>query len=177
MTNPREYYTKYLTDRRGMYGQRFDRYNLLAYQLIAHGMMNDNSTLLDVGAGWTEFDFHLRTAHDWMGRYIGIDAGFDGTLLEETDFSRYAGADYIVCTEVLEHLHDPMPVLRDMLSHVRPSMMVVTVPNPAVVDVLACDPTHVSVISAADLESAGFGVCAVALFGKHGDTLLGVRSI
>lgn len=161
----------YLTTRSGRYERRLPRFRALSDVLLSHGMTNEH-TLVDVGAGWTEFDFHLRTDHGWLGRYLPIDGGLDATDLNVwTPAHAY---DYMVATEVVEHVYDPHRLLDVMVAATR-GLVVITTPNPAAVDVLACDPTHVSEVHGAHLRARGWHVQATSMFGKPGDTLFAWR--
>jgi hypothetical protein len=55
--------------------------------------------------GRTELDVCLRTDHGWRGRYVPVDAWYDGVDLE--DWTPPREADWFTGLEVLEHLKDP----------------------------------------------------------------------
>lgn len=69
---------RYLRSRSGCYAWRALRYRAAAGALVEMGL-DDDSLLVDVGAGWTEFDFCLRSEFRWRGRYHPVDAMLDGT--------------------------------------------------------------------------------------------------
>jgi hypothetical protein len=73
--------------------------------------------------------------------------------------------------EVVEHLHRPERLLFEMVQAARRGV-VITTPNSEAVDVLTCDPTHVSVVPAWGLELMGFTVERASWFGIPDDSLL-----
>ncbi len=129
----------YLKERTGKYEWRAVRYCETADFLFSAGL-NDDCTVVDVGAGWTEFDYCLRTQYNWRGRYIPVDGGIDGVDLNE--WSPPRRADFFVALEILEHVYDPRRLLDAMLAKTDKGIAIST-PNPATVDVFAMDPTHV----------------------------------
>lgn len=166
---------QYMQGRTGKYEWREVRYLMAAGVLLQMGL-NDNQTVLDVGAGWTEFDYCLRTRADWRGRYIPLDAGIDGTDLETWDPPRTY--EYAVALELLEHLESPGILLAKLGMHVTRGI-VVSVPNPRTVDVLGIDPTHKTIVTREFLESWGFRVQEAKFYGgvfSNGepDSLFGV---
>jgi hypothetical protein len=54
--------------------------------------------------------------------------------------------------------------------------VIVSTPNPEVVDVFACDETHVTAISRTFLEMAGMTVEARSFYGQPDDSLFAVYS-
>jgi hypothetical protein len=66
--------------------------------------------------------------------------------------------DWFACLEVLEHLTSPTRLL-DMMCDAAVHGVVVTTPNPEVVDVLALDPTHRTPGSTAIPPPRGPGTC------------------
>ena len=166
---------QYLSERTGCYEYREVRYSAAASKLLAIGL-TERSTVYDIGAGMTEFDYHLRSAHGWRGRYIPIDGSIDGTDLNTWYPPRIA--THAVALELLEHLYEPRRLV-DVLQAKMTSSVVVSVPNPRTVDVLGIDPTHVSIITAEMLETWGFRVEERTFYGgvlSNGepDALLGV---
>jgi 2-polyprenyl-3-methyl-5-hydroxy-6-metoxy-1,4-benzoquinol methylase len=81
--------------------------------------------------------------------------------------------DWFACLEVLEHLRDPRRLLDAMLDAAVRGV-VVTTPNPAVVDVLAMDPTHRTPISREQLAQAGLYTSLHNLYGADQDGICGV---
>lgn len=165
-----EFWTRYRDARKGTYEFRSaTRYAAVAEKLFAMGLDNSH-TVVDVGAGSCQFGRYLREL-GFAGEYWPVDAVIDGTDLERwVPLRRY---DFIVCIEVLEHLHAWHYLLAALTRAARHGL-VVTVPNPEVVDVLTCDPTHVSVIHPEGLRS----VCNVerhTWFGVENDSLLAWR--
>ena len=151
----------YLSQRTGTFEKRAVRYRAALRSLIDLGL-NDSSTVYDIGAGWTELDITLRVEGEWKGRYIPIDLGLDTTH----DLERWTPprpADYAVALEVLEHLADPWRLIAELQDTV--TAIVVSVPNPRTVDVLAIDDTHQTVITAADLAARGFTVREELFYG------------
>lgn len=161
---------KYNDDRRGTYEFRSrTRYKEVAKQLFAMGL-RDNQTVLDVGAGSCQFGMYLREC-GWAGDYIPMDAAFNGDDLETWSGT---DADFIVCIEVVEHLTDPFGLVAKMMLCARHGL-VLTTPNSKTVNVLTCDPTHVSIVPQETLELLGFNVEAVSWFGVVDDSLIGWR--
>ncbi len=164
----------YMLSRTGRYEHRAVRYRLAAKWLFSVGLSDDH-TLVDVGAGWTEFDYCLRAEFNWRGRYIPLDGGIDGTNLEE--WTAVRDFDWFVALELLEHLENPSRLVAELQ---RASRLggVVSVPDPAQVDVFAMDETHVVEIPTPMLRSWGFTVEEVQLYGgafggRATDALLG----
>jgi hypothetical protein len=166
---------QYMQERTGKYEWREVRYEAAA-RALTEMRLGDQHTVLDVGAGWTEFDFHLRVSRMWKGRYIPLDAGIDGIDLEHWWPPRTY--DFAVALELLEHLEDPA-ILLGNLHVVVTRGIVVSVPNPRTVDVLGIDPTHKTVVTREFLESWGFYVEERTFYGgvfSNGepDSLFGV---
>lgn len=151
----------YLNQRTGCYEYRSIRYNAAAVALNDLGLGNAH-TLLDVGAGWTEFDYHIRVAFDWKGRYIPVDGGIDNTDLNVWNPPRRY--DFVVALEILEHMYDPGRLVRRLQANTDRGIAV-SVPNPRTVDVIGIDPTHVTVVTRAMLEDWGFEVEEAMFYG------------
>lgn len=170
MTPFMEKWLQYRDTRQADYAYRCrTRYKAVADRLFAMGL-NDSHTVRDVGAGSCQFGLYLRE-RGWEGDYIPVDAVIDGTDLEKHE-ARFA--DFIVCIETVEHLHNPFRLIGSMQRAARIGF-VLTTPNPDAVDVLACDPTHVSFIHMVDLWSLGIRTQCHSWFGVESDTLLGWR--
>jgi hypothetical protein len=120
---------QYLIARVGRYKWRRTRYRKAAGRLRERSLAN-NDTLIDVAAGWTEFDYCLRQELDWRGRYIPVDGGIDGTDLDLWVPARHA--EWFVALEILEHFTDPARLLWAMQAHADKGLIIST-PNPAVV--------------------------------------------
>lgn len=176
MTNHLTACDDYLASRTGKYEWRSVRYEAASAAILLSEQLTDDSTIYDIGAGWTEFDYHMRTRLNWKGRYIPIDGGIDGTDLNYWYPRR--DVEFTVALEILEHLEDP-GALVELLQWRTKHRMVVSVPNPRTVDVLAIDPTHITVVTREMLESWGFNVVERTFYGgvwSNGepDSLFGV---
>lgn len=154
-------WTGYLRDREAAYAKRAPRYQRTA-QILAAGGLDDRHTVVDVAAGWTELDFCLRTELRWRGCYIPVDGAIDGIELE--DWVPSQPAEWFVALEILEHLRDPERLARALLA-VATKGVVISTPNPAKVDVLIMDPTHVTPIGQDQLAGWGFEVEPCSLYG------------
>ncbi|MDJ0386283.1 hypothetical protein [Streptomyces sp. G-G2] len=152
------------------YQERAARYRVAADRL-ATGGLSDRHSLADVGAGHTELDWCLRREHGWDGRYLPFDRWTGDVDLERwVPPMRY---DWLACLEVIEHLRDPDRLLRELLASAVLGV-VVTTPNPAVVDVLAMDPTHITPVSREHLADLGFYTSLHNLYGTPDDGICGV---
>ncbi|NYF16151.1 hypothetical protein HDC37_000965 [Microbacterium sp. AK009] len=151
----------YLGERTGTFERRAVRYRAALEALRANGL-SDESTLYDIGAGWTELDVTLRVEGGWKGRYIPIDLGHD--LAHDLEsWVPPRPAEFAVALEVLEHLDDPWRLVAELQAAV--GCLVVSVPNPRTVDVLGIDRTHRTVITAGDLQARGFMVREELFYG------------
>lgn len=160
MTRATDAVDSYLNERTGCYEYRAVRYQR-AVDALAYLGLSNTDTVLDVGAGWTEFDYCLRTAADFRGRYIPLDMGIDGT-----DLNSWVGTrnyDFVVALEILEHLEDPARLVRELQRVSRG--IALSVPNPRTVNVLGIDETHVIEVTRAMLESWGFQVQEATFYG------------
>jgi hypothetical protein len=129
-----------------------------------------------VGAGFTEFDYTMRTRFNWRGRYIPIDGGISAVDLNEWVPERTA--QYAVGLEILEHLYDPQRLVHELQGSVTRGI-VVSVPNPRTVDVMGIDHTHVTVVTRDMLRRWGFTVTERTFYGGvfsggEPDSLFGV---
>ena len=150
----------YLNERTGKYEYRAIRYRKAADWLILNGL-NDGHTICDIGAGWTEFDYCLRKEYDWKGRYIPIDGGISNVDLNTWVPEREV--DFFVGLEILEHLKNPMRLVRDMQS--KSKGIVISVPDPAKLDIFALDDTHITEVDTRMLTGEGFTVVSEQLYG------------
>lgn len=152
----------YLGERTGSYEYRAIRYRHAIKAMRAVGLTND-MTIVDVGAGWTEFDYCLRTEFDWRGRYIPVDGGIDGTDIGLWTPPREA--DWFVALEILEHVHNWKTVAFRMQQWARKGVVFST-PNPETTDVLGMDSTHVVEVHKAEAEgSLDFTVTEETFYG------------
>lgn len=152
------------------YAERAARYEIAADRLMTGGL-SDRHSLADIGAGHTELDVCLRTAHGWRGRYVPVDR-WTGHVDLET-WKPPMRWDWVAALEVLEHLEDPFRLLADLMSSALLGV-VVTTPNPDVVDVLAMDPTHRTPITREQLADAGLYTSLHNLYGTGDDGICGV---
>lgn len=163
-------WVSYLAARTGSYDFRRRRYHAVAGELQMLGL-NDANLIVDIGAGWCEFDYFLRCEINFRGRYVPIDGAICGTDLNK--WRPQVEADFFVAIEVLEHLDDPFALL-DELELLATEGIVITTPNSEAVDVLAMDPTHVTPLKLADFRQRGWAAEPVSLFGTPGDTIIAV---
>lgn len=181
----------YLGERTGKYEQRAFRYRAAADAMSrtgvvrdpGHGLitgtkseLDDTMTVMDIGAGWTEFDYTLRAEYGWKGRYIPIDGGIDGTDLNTWAPPRRA--DWFVALEILEHVHD-WQRLAGVMMMAADKGVIFSTPNPETTDVLGMDDTHVVEVHAKDAIAMGFTVKEATFYGgrfSNGqpDSLFGV---
>lgn len=165
-----EKWTTYRDTRRASYEYRVrTRFKAVADRLFAMGL-NSGHTVVDVGAGSCQFGRYLRE-RGWRGEYVPVDAVIDGTDLEA--WAPVHKADFFVCIEVVEHLKNPGRLMAWILRMSRRGV-VLTTPNCETVDVLKCDPTHVSVVPP-DALSGCFTVERHTWFGVMDDSLLAWR--
>lgn len=177
----------YLGARTGKYEWRRIRYRAALLAMQATGAtwderswrmdvgLKDEDTVVDVGAGWTEFDYCLRTEGHWRGRYIPVDGCVDGTDLEEWTPPR--PAEWFVALELLEHLEDPGRLVRAMQAKATKGIIVST-PNPMTTDVLGMDPTHKTEIHQRMLREWGFQhVLKKSFYGGKKDSLFALWAL
>ena len=151
----------YLDDRTGKYEYRAVRYRAAAEWLYENGL-DDSMTVVDVGAGMTEFDYTLRAEFGFRGRYIPVDGGIDGTNLNLWTPPREA--HFFVGLEIVEHLVNWRHLVVGMVdSAIRG--VVLSTPNPRTTDVIGMDPTHVCEVFPRDLEAFGFDVVESTFYG------------
>jgi hypothetical protein len=161
------HWLNYMDTRRGTYAFRANtRYRCVADELLG---LKDKHLLVDVGAGSCHFGHYLSAERGWRGRYLPVDAVLDGTDLETWEPRMHA--DYFTVIEVLEHLRDPWRLM-DVLEKMVNRRIVATTPNPDVIDVLACDPTHVTPISLQQFWQRGWRARPCSLFGIKDDSIV-----
>jgi hypothetical protein len=154
------------------YEERAARYAVAADRLTAGGLC-DLHTLADVGAGGTELDYLLRAQRGWRGRYLPVDRWTGSPGLDLDRWVPPRRWDWFACLEVLEHLASPMRLL-DVMCDAAAAGVVVTTPNPDVVDVLALDPTHRTPVTRQQFASAGLYTSLHNFYGTDGDGICGV---
>lgn len=165
----------YMDSRTGKYEYRAVRYRFAIEEMLRRGL-DDTMTIVDVGAGMTEFDYTLRREYNWRGRYIPVDGGIDGTDLNYWVPPREA--HWFVALELLEHLFDWRMLVGRMKQNASQGIVIST-PNPRTTDVLGMDPTHVTEIWPGYLSTWGFNVTEQTFYGgvfSNGepDSLFGV---
>lgn len=172
----------------GTYENRIPEYAVIARQLQLM-MIRDGDSVLDVGAGSCDLDHYLRTEVGWRGQYVPVDGSLMGDDLDEWEIPEGVQFDWVVCCETIEHVDDPARLFAQLVRAARQGV-IVTTPNPAVVDVLAVDPTHKVAVYSGDLECwsvenglAEYGWDSVDFSGRGGsdevgwDTLIYVARI
>ena len=164
------FWREYLAERNGTFEWRCRRYAEVADELESLGLAN-NDTIIDVGAGYCEFDRYLRGVRGWHGIYVPVDGAINGVELDAwiPDFR----PNFFVCIEVIEHLDNPYRMLTHF-ERFAENGAVVTTPNCNEVDVIALDRTHVSFVPPQwFVEHHGWSVRGKELF-NHGenDTLI-----
>lgn len=152
---------QYLSDRTGRYEWRAIRYRAAIDWMFANGL-DDSMTIVDVGAGMTEFDYTLRAEYNWRGRYIPVDGGIDNTDLNEWVPPRQA--HFFVALEVVEHLTN-WEHLVDWMKVAAMRGVVLSTPDPRTTDVIGMDPTHVREVWPVQLEGFGFTVTEQTFYG------------
>lgn len=162
---------QYLGDRTGKYEWRAVRYRAAAKAMRFYDGLLDSDTVVDVGAGWTEFDYCLRAEFGWRGRYSPVDGGLDGTDLNSWTPPRKA--EWFVGLEIVEHLTAPFLLLEKLKLYATKGIILST-PNPRTTDVLGMDPTHVRPIEAWELENTGFVVTEATFYGQESDSLFAI---
>ena len=162
---------EYIGNRYSTYEFRSIRYEAVLESLRLLGM-SDEDSITDVGGADGEFGRYLKE-NGHTGAYSVIDGMIDGTDLNR--WTPEAGSsDFVVSIEVVEHLECPQTFLKTLDCASRKGV-VVTTPNPHVVDVKAMDATHISPTYPADFYSVGFRVYPAILFFENGDSLVGLK--
>jgi hypothetical protein len=159
----------YMESRRGSFEFRSrTRYCAVANMLFTLGL-KDGDILVDIGAGSCQFDHYLRTVRGWSGRYLPVDAVVCGSDLNV--WKPAMKADFTVCIEVLEHLESPERMVTLMQESTKKGV-VATTPNGRVIDVIACDPTHLHSLVPMDFFLWGFNTETRQFFNKENDSIL-----
>ena len=152
---------QYMDDRTGKYEYRAVRYRAAIDWMKSQGL-DDTMTVVDVGAGMTEFDYTLRAEYGWRGRYIPVDGGIDGTDLRSWIPPR--DAHFFVALELFEHLYNWERLAVVMQSKATIGVVAST-PNPETTDVIGMDPTHVVEVHKEHLDLLGFNVVESTFYG------------
>jgi SAM-dependent methyltransferase len=149
------------------------------YGLLARSGLNADSCLLDVGCG--SGDFLAEISRHFPGlslagidhSQIGLDvtaSKFPEATLKQVDLESEQSdasnldtwASHAVCSEVLEHMHDPVLALRNISNFIKPGgILVVTVPGgpKSAFDLSIGHLRHYTPgLIRQDLEAAGFTV-------------------
>ena len=161
---------QYVQSRKSTYEFRCQRYRAVAQRLLLLKLSRSDS-ILDLGAGRAEFGHYLQQQYNWNGTYYPIDGSIDGTDLNSWIPAASFNTEYSIGIEILEHLANPARLMA-ILPAVSKKGIVFTTPNPETVDVIGCDPTHVSLITTRAFQRRGYTVKEVSLFNKPEDTLL-----
>lgn len=161
----------YLKSRTGKYEWRCQRYSAVAEKMIDAGLCDDDM-VIDIGAGWTEFDVYLREL-GWRGRYFPVDGGLDGTDLEKWHPPREA--EFMVAIELIEHLENPRRMLQEMEQYAT-KLCAITTPNPKTTDVLGMDPTHKSFVYDTEMRIWKWETEIRSFYGQDGDSILSWRT-
>lgn len=151
----------YMDERTGKYEWRAVRYRAAIDWMISQGL-TDGMTVVDVGAGMTEFGYCLMHDYNLRVRYIPVDGGIDGTDLNHWTPPR--DAHFFVALELIEHLNNWRALVAGM-RHKAIRGVVMSTPNPATTDVIGMDPTHVCEVWPRDLETLGFDVQESMFYG------------
>lgn len=161
---------EYLRGHASVFFERANRFMACGDRLRHHGLA-DRDILVDLGAGLTELDYHLRVSYGWRGRYVPVDAWVDGIDLMRWTPPR--PVQWLAALEVLEHLDDPRAFVR-MMQGCATKGVVVTTPNADSVDVLAMDPSHKSPLRRSTLEEWGMHTTLHNFYGHYQDGIAGV---
>lgn len=176
-TNPetiRQTCSDYQASRTSDYAFRCIRYDKVFLKMLQLGFVSMDG-ILDIGCGNKDFAKRLGELKQTFF-YHGLDGAIDGRDLNEFTGGRGWFHDFVVAIEVIEHLNDPDKHLHNWFETARKAV-VITTPNPRTVDVLGCDPTHVSVVTPEMLEARGYNYEEVQLFGKPADSLLAWKTV
>lgn len=161
----------YLNERTGKYAWRRVRY-LAAVDAMQKCGLQDSHTVVDVGAGWTEFSICLRKDGHSHARYFPVDGCLDGTDLELWVPPR--PAEFFVALELLEHLADPDRLVCE-IQHKCSKAFIISTPNPKTTDVLGMDTTHKTEITESMLRGWEFDLIEEASFyGQERDSIFAV---
>ena len=152
---------QYMDDRTGKYEYRAVRYRAAIDWMFENGL-DDSMTVVDVGAGMTEFDYCLRAEYNWRGRYIPVDGGIDGTDLNVWFPPREA--HFFVALELIEHLTQ-WENLVDRMKTAAMRGVVLSTPDPRTTDVIGMDPTHVREVWPGQLKGLGFHTTEQTFYG------------
>jgi hypothetical protein len=166
-SNHRQKWEHYRDTRKGTYEFRSRTRYAAVFDRLRQLGLGERDYICDVGAGEKQFERYGREA-GWKGNYLPIDAVVDGTNLET--WTPHP-ATWYVCIEVLEHLYDWSRLLDDIQAAALRGI-VITTPNHLAVDVIGCDPTHVSVVKPEDLLRRGMTVQPASWFGTPHDSLI-----
>lgn len=163
MNDTKQFWETYLQGRRGTYEFRCQRYSAVGR------FINDPlDSVCDVGAGRCEFARYMRSL-SWAGSYHPVDGSLDGTDLNHwRPTERY---DWFVAIEVLEHLDDPYTLMQKLEAKANKGV-IITTPNPEVVDVLDIDPTHVTPMHPHEFTLLGWRHEIRSFFAKENDSIL-----
>lgn len=152
----------YMDERQGRYEYRAVRYRHAIDWMLSKGL-TEGMTVVDVGAGMTEFGFCMMNEYGLRVRYIPVDGGIDGTDLNHWEPAR--DAHFFVALELVEHLTNWKQLVKNMKSHAITGVCLST-PNPLSTDVIGMDPTHVCEVHASELFDLDFKVQVCEFYGR-----------
>lgn len=160
----------YIQDRESSYAFRSIRYEAVLDTLLLLGL-SDGDSIIDVGGADGDFGRYLKEQGIKV-RYEVVDGMKDGTNLN--NWVPTKTADFMVSIEVIEHLESPSDFLQTLDAHSIKGV-VVTTPNPMVVNVFEMDKTHISEVFPRHFYAEGYNVYPAILFFEHGDSLIGLK--
>lgn len=171
----------YINTRQSDYAFRCRRFDTVIDKMLKlfGGHVPGKLDVLDIGCG--NMDFHKRLKEffepDTNGigsevEYVGIDGAIDGTDLNFWEAGHRAKWHmFVTGIEIVEHIYRPLDLLEEM-ERAAALGVVITTPNSRAVDVIGCDPTHVSIVTEEQLRWLGYEVSREELFGTPEDTLV-----
>lgn len=157
----------YLDQRIGTYEFRKIRYTSVVQKMSRMGLRDDH-LVVDVGAGRCELN-HLLHELYFRVRYLPVDGSLDGTDLET--WQPPLRADFFAAIEILEHIHHPQRLMRELMLHANKGI-VATTPNPLTTDVMGMDHTHVTPLYPAHFAALGWKTEIRSHFGQPDDSIL-----
>ncbi|MFF8443353.1 phosphopantetheine-binding protein [Streptomyces californicus] len=161
----------YLRGHKSLHHERASRFQAASDRLRARGL-SDEHVLIDLGAGYTELDYVLRSSYGFRGRYVPADVWVDGTF-DLLTWEPSRPFHWYAALEVIEHLADPGSLV-ERLKEWAVEGFVLTTPNKNVVDVFAQDPTHMSALDEETLQRWGLETSLHNFYGHYQDGICAV---